>query len=160
MLGDFQVTANARLNIVSAIHSALLPLKKHVVFIAIGKTRGFIFWRCSLWNTPIWERCCITLCVRIVLSDFRDHQMSFYTTTMCNGHLTVWVSVCNFQSWGEGLNLYLMKFIGINLIYIKLCMRGFLSCFSEVKCFNFQSWKSILLFKLQIEVSSWINFKL
>ena len=61
---------------------------------------------------------------------------------------------------GEGLNLYLIKFIGINLIYIKPCMCGFLSCFSEVKCFNFQSWKSILLFKLQIEVSSWINFKL
>jgi hypothetical protein len=65
-----------------------------------------------------------------------------------------------FKVEGEGLNLYLIKFIGINLIYIKPCMCGFLSCFSEVKCFNFQSWKSILLYRLQIEVSSWINFKL
>ena len=43
MLSDPQVTANARLNIVSAIHSALLPLEKHVVFITIGKTLSFIF---------------------------------------------------------------------------------------------------------------------
>jgi hypothetical protein len=43
MLSDPKVTANARLNIVSAIHSALLPLKKHVVFITIGKTLAYIF---------------------------------------------------------------------------------------------------------------------
>ena len=103
------------------------------------------------WAISTCTHCDVTECLPVCLVG---------TTTMCKDRLTVSMSVCNFQSWSEGLALYLIWFTGINLINIKLWMLGFLSCFSEVKSFNFQSWKSILLFKLQIEVSSWINFKL